>query len=140
MRQEAAEHARTRRLALRPALGALGVGHLALGATMALSPRGFFDSIATYGAYNDHYIRDTSTFYLALGAVMLVAAARSSWQVPVLAFATLEYLLHVVNHLWDIGDSDPGWIGPFNAVTLALVGVLLLWLLRTAARREDGAR
>lgn len=128
------------RIALRPLLALLGAYHLLLGVAMVAAPRTFFDDVATYGAFNDHYIRDVATFYLALGAVMLVAVARTSWQAPLLAFATLQYALHVVNHLWDIGDTDPGWLGPANAVALALIGALLFWLLRGGRERAgDGA-
>ena len=122
------------RLVLRPLLALVGAYHLALGAVMVLAPRTFFNDIATYGAYNDHYIRDVASFYIALGAVLLVAVARTSWQVPLLAFATLQYVLHVINHLWDVGDTDPGWIGPVNLVSLALIAVVLLWMLRGTRR------
>jgi hypothetical protein len=124
---------RMHRIALRPLLALLGVYHLLLGAAMVVAPRTFFDDVATYGAFNDHYIRDVATFYLALGAVMLVAVAKTSWQTPLLAFATIQYALHVLNHLWDIGDTDPGWLGPANAVSLALIGAVLFWLLRGGA-------
>ena len=40
--------------------------------------------------------------------MLLVAVARTSWQVPLLVFALLQYALHVINHLWDVADSDPG--------------------------------
>ena len=122
------------RLVLRPLLALVGAYHLALGAVMVLAPRTFFNDIATYGAYNDHYIRDVASFYIARGAVLLVAVARTSWQVPLLAFATLQYVLHVINHLWDVGDTDPGWIGPVNLVSLALIAVVLLWMLRGTRR------
>ena len=128
------------RITLRPLLALLGVYHLLLGVVMVTAPRTFFDQFAHYGAYNDHYIRDVATFYLALGAVLLVAVARTSWQVPLLAFATLQYALHALNHVWDVADADPGWIGPANLGALALIGVLLGWLLRgtrSAQRREE---
>ena len=126
------------RLVLRPILAILGLYHLLLGVAMVAAPRTFFDDVATYGAFNDHYIRDVATFYLALGAVLLVAVAKTSWQTPLLAFATLQYAVHVLNHLWDIGDPDPGWLGPANAAALALIGAVLLWLLRGGAKGVDG--
>jgi hypothetical protein len=109
---------------------------LALGTIMVLAPRSFYDEIAAYGAYNDHYIRDVATFYLALGAVLLVAVVRESWRVPLLAFTTLQYALHVLNHLWDVADADPEWLGPATVVALALVGALTAWLLRRAPTRR----
>ena len=124
------------RIALRPLLALLGAYHLLLGVAMVAAPRTFFDDVATYGAFNDHYIRDVATFYLALGVVMLVAVAKASWQTPLLAFATLQYVLHVLNHLWDISDTDPGWLGPANAAALALIAALLFWLLRGGRERE----
>jgi hypothetical protein len=121
---------RMHRIALRPLLALLGLYHLLLGVVMVAAPSRFFDSVASCGPFNDHYIRDVASFYLALGVVLLVAVAKTSWHTPLLAFAALQYVLHLLNHLWDIGDTDPGWLGPANAVILALIAALLLWLLR----------
>jgi hypothetical protein len=129
---------RMHRIALRPLLALLGAFHLLLGAAMVAAPRTFFDDVATFGAFNDHYIRDVASFYLALGVVLLVAVARTSWQAPLLAFATLQYVLHVLNHLWDVSDTDPGWLGPATAAALALIAALLFWLLRGGRERPDG--
>ena len=60
--------------------------------------------------------------------------ARAAWQVPLLAFATIQYALHVLNHLWDVGDTEPAWLGPANLVSLALIGAVLLWMLRGVRR------
>ena len=109
---------------------ALGAYHLLLGLWMAVAPRRFYDDIASYAPYNDHFIRDLATPYLALGAVLLVAAARRAWQVPLLVFAIVQYVLHLINHVIDVGDTDPGWLGPFNAISLAAVTALLWWALR----------
>jgi uncharacterized protein DUF4345 len=114
-------------------LAFLGVTQLALGALMAIAPGTFFDAIADYGTRNDHYLRDISTFYLALGAVLLAAAKRPQWRIPVLAFASLQYALHSINHLIDIGNGDPGWIGPLNFLSLVLFTALLVYALRAAA-------
>ena len=127
---------RAARLALRPLLLIAGAYHLALGAFMVVAPRTFFDEIAAYGVYNDHFIRDVASFYLAMGAVLLLAVGRRSWQVPVLVFCVLQYGLHVLNHIWDVSDADPSWLGPVNLIVLALIGAGLWWLWR-AARREE---
>src|SRR5262245_38585403 len=104
MRRAMARILRMQRIALRPVLALLGVYHLLLGALMVLAPREFFDQIAAYGVYNDHYIRDVASFYLALGGCLLVAVGRPTWQVPLLTFTLVQYGLHILNHLWDIGD------------------------------------
>jgi hypothetical protein len=121
---------------IRQALLALGVGQLALGAVLAIAPGAFFDAIADYGTRNDHFLRDISTLYLALGLALLLAVDRPTWRVPVLAFATIQYALHALNHLLDIGDADPGWVGPFNFVTLALVAVIFGYVLRERSRQD----
>jgi hypothetical protein len=112
----------------------LGASQLALGGFQAIAPGPFFDALGDFGARNDHYIRDVSSLYLALGVVLLVAAARPSWRVPVLTFATIQYALHSLNHLLDVDEADPGWIGPFDFVSLALFAALLGYFLRESAR------
>jgi hypothetical protein len=122
------DHAR-----LRPILLILGVSQLTLGALMALAPGTFFEAVADFGARNDHFLRDVATFYLALGIVLLVAVDRPAWRAPALAFGALQYGLHALNHLLDVGDADPGWIGPFDFVSLVVIGGLFLYALRASA-------
>ena len=124
------------RIALRPVLVLLGVSQLLVGAVMVLAPNDFFEQIAHYGPYNDHYIRDVATFYLALGGCLLVAVARPSWQVPLLTFALVQYALHLLNHLWDVADGEPAWIGPVNAIGIALIAVVIAWLLRAERAQQ----
>jgi hypothetical protein len=51
----------------------------------------------------------------------------------------LQFALHGLNHLIDVGSADPGWVGPLDLAMLALGGLLLGGLYRAAAR-ADGAR
>jgi uncharacterized protein DUF6790 len=113
-----------------------GVSQLLLGLVMVVAPGTFFEHVGPYGTRNDHYLADVATFYLALGAVALLAARRRSWRVPVLAFATLQYALHSVNHLVDVGEADPRWLGPANLASLVATTVLLGWLVSLAARSD----
>jgi hypothetical protein len=119
-------------------LALFAVAQLALGLLLWLAPGFFFDEIGPYGVRNDHYLGDLATWYLALGAAALVAVRRASWRVPVLALAFAQYALHSLNHLIDIDDAHPKWLGPANFVSLVLTSVLLAWMLsatRTAPRR-----
>jgi hypothetical protein len=109
-----------------------GIGQLVLGALLWFAPGFFFDEVGPYGTRNDHYMGDLGTFYLTLGAVSLVAVRRTSWRVPVLAFALIQYVLHTVNHVLDLNESDPGWLGPANALSIGVTAVLLVWLLARA--------
>jgi hypothetical protein len=103
------------------------------GALLWLTPGFFYDEIGPYGVRNDHYMGDLATWQLALGAAAFVAVRRSSWRVPVLAIAFLQFALHTLNHLIDVSEADPGWLGPANFVSLLLATVLLGWMLRTEA-------
>jgi len=120
---------------MRIILFAFAVTQLLLGLLLWVTPGFFYDEIGPFGARNDHYMGDVATFYLALGAVALVAVRRASWRVPVLALALIQYALHSLNHLIDIGESDPGWIGPADFASLALTAVLLGWMLRREVAR-----
>lgn len=123
----------------RAVLLVFGVSQLALAAWMIVSPGSFFDAIAGFGTQNDHYIRDNATFPLAIGIGLLVAMGRPSWRVPVLLISAVWYLAHSVNHLVDIGESDPGWVGPADFVVILLTGVALLGLALLAARADVDA-
>jgi presenilin-like A22 family membrane protease len=114
---------------MRALLSVFGVVQLILGVLLWLTPGFFFDDIGPYPPRNDHYMADLATFYLALGAVAIVSVSRERWRVPVLTLALIQYGLHSLNHLIDIGGADPGWLGPANFVSLLLATVLLAWML-----------
>lgn len=104
------------------------------GALLWLAPGFFFEEIGPYGARNDHYMGDLATWYLASGAALAVAVRRESWRLPVLFLVAVQYALHSLNHLLDVGEADPGWLGPANLVAIALATVLLVGMLRESAR------
>ena len=123
-------------------LDALGIGiaiagayHVLLAAYMAFDPGSFFHRLGPFGARNDHYVRDVSTFYGALGVVLLVAAWRPRWRVPALAFMVVEYALHVINHIKDVNAAHPHSKGVFDVVSLAVITAIAAWLLAATARR-----
>lgn len=101
---------------------------------MVVSPSTFYSAIADFGARNTHDLRDLSTYYLASGVVLAISTARPSWRAPVLALVGLQFALHALNHLVDVGKSSPGWVGPFDLLTLALGTLTIGWLYREAVR------
>ena len=117
-------------------IGAFAAVHLALALLMALSPSEFYEAIGPFGVRNSHYIRDLATFYAAVGFALAVAVRRVSWRVPVLAIATVQFALHSVNHLFDIGKAHPAWNGYFDFFSLLAGTLLLAWLWRAAARQD----
>jgi hypothetical protein len=117
-------------------LGAFAVYHLALALFMAVAPHAFYVDIGPFGVANDHYIRDVATYNAALAFAFAVAVRRPSWRVPVLALTTVQFALHSVNHLLDIGKAHPAWAGYFDFFSLALLTALLAWLWRQAVRED----
>jgi hypothetical protein len=125
---------------MRSLLIAFATAQLVLGLLLWAAPGFFHDEIGPYGPRNDHYMGDVASWYLALGAVALVAAQRASWRLPVLGFAFLQYALHSLNHLIDVDEADPRWLGPANLIALVLTTALLGWLVMVAARGEARER
>jgi len=121
---------------LKPLLLVVAVTQLATGLLMAIDPGTFFEEIGPYGARNDHYTRDASTFTLALGLVLAIAAFRPSWRPAAIAGALFQFALHAINHLVDIGEAQPESLGPVNFVLLAVGAVLLGGMLKAALREE----
>ena len=122
---------------MRGVLLLFGAAHLALGAFQAIDPSAFFDGIGGFGAENEHYIRDTSTFPLAIGITGLLAASRTSWRLPVLTLSALLYAFHAINHAFDINESNEDWVGVFDVASLALGALLITWLARQAQALEQ---
>ena len=118
---------------VRAAVAALGAVSLALGIFMAVAPSAFFDAIGPFGARNGHYIRDMATWQIAVGGALLVAAGRPAWRRPLIAVGAAQALLHAVNHVVDVGDADPTWVGVFDLVTIAATLGLFAWLWSATA-------
>jgi hypothetical protein len=123
--------------ALRAGLLAVAGVQLVTGLALALTPGAFYDAIADFGPRNEHDLRDMAAFYLASAVVLAIAAGRPSWRAPALALVGLQFGLHALNHLLDVGNADPGWIGPFDLATLVLGALLIGGLYREAARDDD---
>jgi hypothetical protein len=122
-------------------IGAFAVIELALAVFMAVSPHAFYTAVGPFGVYNRHYIRDVASFEAAIGVALVLSLRRPSWRVPVLALTLVQYALHSLNHLIDIGSAHPAWAGYFDFFSLALATALLAWLLSKAAAeaRAGGA-
>ena len=119
---------------LRTILLVAAVYHLLLGAFMFLVPGAFYDSLGKFPPENHHYIKDVSTFYIALGVVFFVSVRRRSWRTPVLVFATIEYAIHAINHLVDVGKASSDLIGWFDFFSLAAIALILAALASSAWR------
>ncbi|HXR29153.1 MAG TPA: hypothetical protein VN772_06190 [Solirubrobacteraceae bacterium] len=125
---------------LRAGLLVLAAYHLALAAFMAIAPHAFYKALGPFGPENVHYIRDNATFSAALAAGLLVSIRHPGWRVPMLAVVTIQFVLHALNHLLDIGKAHPAWVGYFDFASLAASAAALLWLLSLARRQARASR
>jgi hypothetical protein len=57
--------------------------------------------------------------------------------VPILFAALAMSALHTVNHLFDIGGTDPGWLGPVNFVALLLLTGAYAYLIQESGNLEQ---
>ena len=121
---------------MRTGLLVVAAAQFVTGIWLAVAPGNFVDTVASFGEVDHHFLRDISTAYLAMGAALALAIGRPSWRVPVLFLVTVQYAIHTLNHLVDIGGTDPAWQGYFNFVSLLGLTLLLAWLLAGAARAE----
>jgi hypothetical protein len=119
-------------------IAAFAVLELGLAVFMAASPHAFYTAIGPFGAFNAHYLRDVASFEGAIGLALLAAVRRPSWRVPVLGLTTVQFALHSVNHLIDIGRAHPRWAGYFDFFSLAAAAVVLAWLWRAASLDAAG--
>lgn len=115
------------------AVGALAAYELLLGLWMVVAPRSFYDQVAAFGGYPPHFIRDVSTWQLALGVTLAAAVGRASWRSPLLAIAALQTGLHAVNHWVDVNDASSLGMGLFDAISLTVLFAVIAALWRAAA-------
>jgi hypothetical protein len=115
------------------AVGVLAAYELVLGLWMVVSPRSFYDQVAAFGGYPPHFIRDVSSWQVALGVTLAVAYGRPSWRVPLLAFAALQTGLHAINHWVDVNDASSLGMGLFDAISLTALFAVIAALWRAAA-------
>jgi len=116
-------------------LAVVGPAQVLPGLLAFLAPGAFYDALAGYPPENDHFIRDLGSWQIALGAAALYGARRAAWRVPLLGLLALQYGLHAVSHVIDVGDTDPGWQGPF-ALVLQVAGFAVLAALFAREERR----
>ena len=108
----------------------VGAGLLALGLWAMVDPQSFFDRIALFEPYNQHFLQDLGALQIGLGAVLVLAGL-----IPTLDALTVALVgvgvgaaLHAVSHVIgiDLGGRPAIDIPVFGglAVVLLVVGVM----------------
>jgi len=111
-----------------------------IAALMVFVPHAFFADVGPFGVQNNHYLRDVASYNAAFGVALLVAYWRAEWRTPILCCVALQFALHSVNHLADIGSAHPYWLGPADFISLALAAAALVWLARESTRPLEAQR
>ena len=125
---------------IRTLLIVAAVIHLANGVWQFFAPGHFYETVATFGARNDHFIRDISTVFIALGIALWIAAGRLSWRPAVLAVAVIQYTVHLISHIVDVQMARPESLGWITIVLLAGPLALFVVLLRRSSGPDTGSR
>lgn len=95
----------------------------AFGAWPFLFPRSFYDNIATYPPYNEHFLHDAGAFLMGLGVALLAAARWRDGLTVALTANAAAAVLHAIGH---IGDRDLGgkasdpWVLSLVAILFAV--------------------
>lgn len=114
--------------------GSVGaVGFLLTGVVALVAPRAFFDAVARFEPYNQHFVQDIGAFNLGLGAVLLLAVGkRPDALLAALAGAAVGATAHVLSHV--VGHD----LGGTPVVDIPLFGLLAIVLGTAAwARRRE---
>ena len=117
----------------------VGLVFLVLGVWAMADPESFFDRIATFEPYNQHFVQDIGAFQIGLGAVLLLAVV--PLRPDALAVALLGVGIgsgaHTVSHIIgnDLGGTPETDIPLFAATTVLLLAAGLAQWSRTSTRR-----
>ena len=112
------------------------VSFLALGLWAMVDPESFFDQIATFEPYNQHFVQDIGAFQIGLGAVLLLAVVpdRPDALAVTLLGVGIGNGAHVVSHIVgnDLGGRPESDIPLFTVGTVLLLAAGLAQWVRTA--------
>jgi hypothetical protein len=117
-----------------------GAGFVAFGGWAMIDPRSFFEAVATFEPYNQHFLQDIGAFQVGLGAVLLLAGLSASPDgltvalVGVGVAAALHAASHVVGR--ELGGTPERDIPVFATMAVALLAAgALRWNHVRAATR-----
>lgn len=112
-----------------------GISFLIFGIWALAAPASFFDSLATFKPYNQHFIQDLGAFQLGLGAVLVLAASgRTDALATALLGVGVGSSAHVLTHV--IGRDLGGQPARDISLFIVLSAVLLVAGLKQAQRTD----
>ena len=113
-------------------IGIVGaIGFLLTGVGAMAAPESFFDAVATFAPYNQHFIQDIGSFNLGLGVILALSLRpRADALFVALAGSAVGSGAHVVSHLigWDLGGQPELDVPLFLGLTVLLAaGAFSRW-------------
>ncbi len=102
-----------------------GVMNVALGLWALIDPQSFFDNIAEFPPYNEHFLHDLGAFQLGIGMALVFALVwRSDAILAALGGAAVGASAHEIAHIFDedLGgkSSDPFSLGLIAVILVAV--------------------
>jgi hypothetical protein len=111
------------KLAIPIIAGVGGVFFLFFGLWPLIDPQDFFEEVADFPPYNEHFLHDVGAFQIGLGLTLILALIwRSEALMVALAGTGVAAALHVWAH---IADEDQGGSSS-DTIFLAVLAALLL--------------
>jgi uncharacterized membrane protein len=102
-----------------------GVTFIAVGVWAMVDPHSFFEAIATFEPYNQHFVQDLGAFQIGLGAVLLLAGVpgRADGLTVALIGVGVGAALHAVSHIVgrDLGGTPETDIPLFAGMAVLLL-------------------
>lgn len=97
---------------------------VASGVGAMIAPQPYFDAVAMFPPYNQHFIQDIGAFQIGLGAVLLLAAVLTDALAVALLGVGVGSAAHLVSHLVgiDLGGTPTTDLPLFAISTVVLLG------------------
>ncbi|HEX8206929.1 MAG TPA: hypothetical protein VF587_12790 [Solirubrobacteraceae bacterium] len=110
-------------------IAVVGASQILFGVVAFLFPGTFYDVVAGYPPYNEHFLMDVGSWQIALGALAVYGARRQDWRIGLLGLLALQYALHAIPHFIHFDDAEKSGQAWFATVALTATAVLLVALL-----------
>ena len=108
---------------------------LVTGAWAFLEPRSFFENVARWDPYNEHFLHDVGAFQIGIGVALLVSFKEARGSVVALAGAAGAALFHALSHFMDSGEGGRA-TDPISLTVFAVLLLAGLWFEWRRAPRQ----
>ena len=116
---------------------AVGAAMVVLGLWAMVAPQSFFERVALFEPFNQHFLQDVGAFQIGLGATLLLAGLLQRLAAVTVALlgVGIGAAFHAISHVVGI---DLGGQPATDIPLFALVAVALLWAGAVSWRRAGG--